>query len=213
MAGYPAFRYHKELAAEGKLVKTEEEDKALGPDWHDTPEKFDPKYVAPNPEDPEAVAAAMRQAKPAKAYPSHRYKKGDADNPKEVKTAEEDDALEAAEPGVWKSTPDPAAWKDGTPLAPAPNQPGQPPAGAPSAQLPPPQAPQPPSPPNVIVLTAEQKLELHTAPLPEIFERLDGISDVARLDAIVAAEEENPNGARKTLLKAVDARKRALANG
>jgi hypothetical protein len=38
MGGYPSWRYHRELPA--LIVKSEEEDKALGEGWADSPARF-----------------------------------------------------------------------------------------------------------------------------------------------------------------------------
>lgn len=45
---YPKWRYHRTLQA--RIVESEEEDKALGKGWEDTPAAFDEPEPEPEPE-------------------------------------------------------------------------------------------------------------------------------------------------------------------
>ena len=53
---YPAVRYHKTLAADGRLVKSADEEAALGEGWVDTPAAFGDGYVPLTADPPEGTA-------------------------------------------------------------------------------------------------------------------------------------------------------------
>jgi len=44
---WPRWRYHRELKPEGKIVRSFEENEALGPNWVDSPAQFDLKPEVP----------------------------------------------------------------------------------------------------------------------------------------------------------------------
>ena len=48
---YPSWRYHRDQPS--RIIYSEAEDLALGSDWSDNPGVFDPRYVPPEPENPE----------------------------------------------------------------------------------------------------------------------------------------------------------------
>jgi hypothetical protein len=109
---FPAWHFHKDLAPEGQVFQTAEDLARAeddNPGWQDTPAKFDPKYVAPPPSPvaPEDRPADQPGYVPV-TFPSLRHNQ--AGEERRVETKDEADALEAAEPGVWKDTPDPDAW-------------------------------------------------------------------------------------------------------
>lgn len=99
------FMFHKVHAPDGQLF--EDGVTPQGDGWVDTPAAFEPGYVPP-PAEPEGLPERERRAGYVpQAFPSHRYRKGDPDNPILVQSAEDAAALDPAE---WKDTPDPAAW-------------------------------------------------------------------------------------------------------
>lgn len=188
MQAYPCVRYHKELAPEGRLVRTADGE-PTGEGWVDTPAAFDPNYVPPPPLDPNVVTSdAVRPGYVPQRFPACRYD-GNG-NIQLVKTQEEADTL------------DPRQWKD-SPAAFGPDY------VAPSdAPRPAPPAAEPPT--NAEI--ERQKAELFAATVPVIVERIEAISDVSTLATIRAYEEVNPKGARTGVLKAVDARFEELAH-
>jgi hypothetical protein len=64
MQGYPTWRYHK--SKEPKLVHSEAELKALGPDWDHSPACFEEK--------PMAMKPVPKEAQPAKVAEAPSYK-------------------------------------------------------------------------------------------------------------------------------------------
>ena len=106
---YPAMRYHKTLAPEGKEVKTAEAAAALGDGWVRTPAAFEPGYVEqPEPEDGSPIAEARPPGKPYVPYPILRY----ARNGEERLFGEAED--QARDPNIWKASP--ADWGAGAAL-------------------------------------------------------------------------------------------------
>jgi hypothetical protein len=177
---YPRFLFHKELAPEGKLIRSAE-DEPSGEGWVDTPQKFDPAFVEPE----KAVApGTVPEDKPGfvpQPYPSYRY--GRSGETKLVRNVEEDDALN---PEDWKHSTADFDKKDD---APAP----------------------PPTPP--IAKSDAQKAELYSAKVGDIAARVETLSDIVMLQTIQGFEEGNPKGARPGVMKAVEARLKALGVG
>src|SRR3954465_1099535 len=97
---YPTTLFHKDHAPEGKVFMTEADVPSEDAGWVDTPAAFVPGYqkppqrVAPDSVPDDAPAGFVPQP-----YPSVRYRLGDASSARVVATAEEDAALDAAEPG------------------------------------------------------------------------------------------------------------------
>jgi hypothetical protein len=188
----PTILYHKDHAPEGRAFMTDDQLPESLDGWHDTPAKFDPKYVPPPDLVEEGVVSAEEKAKgyaPVR-YPTLLYQRGDADHPRRVESLDHHRDLEQTEPGVWKDTYDPQAWEA---AADAPDSPG--PALADS--------------PAVVSLTPDQVQEFYKATVGQIVVRLDGISTPAMLDALQAIEDANPR-TRSSVLKAIAARKAAL---
>lgn len=203
---YPMFMYHRELAVDGKFIHTAE-DFPTGEGWVDTPAAFAADYVAP----PKRVvregdgAVALESMGIARVrYPAHFYRKGDHDNPVTVVSEEEELALDH---DVWKDTPDPKAWDE---VKPAPADI----SGAFSAFVNPDvqtdRAPAPPPPPPVFVLTAEEKEKLYKATVAELLPMIDAVERVDQLRAIAVAEMNNPTAERKTIVRALAVRMKAL---
>lgn len=174
---YPRFLFHKELAKDGRLIKSAAEE-PTGDGWVDTPAAFEEGYVAPPPQ-----VDAKGQPAPAptpghvhKPYPSHRFNKAGVSCL--VNTAEEDAALDAA---IWKDTPDPAAFPDDAP----------------------PSAPPPAAPDGPLTGAAAQKADLYAANAATVVEKVASMTDIAALQLVQGFELANPRGARKTVLTAV----------
>lgn len=194
---FPTTLYHKTLAADGQVFMSEASLPSADAGWVDTPAAFDPSYVAPTPITPSgAVPADAPPGFVPSPFPSCRYRKGDPENPKQVATAEEDAALEAAEPGVWLHSPDPH-YK---PAAAGPD------AGAPDPNA---LADLVPNADGSVTLSDAQKAEFYGAKVAEVVVKLEAISSAAMLNALAAAEAENPKP-RVTVVKAVKARIAAL---
>lgn len=192
---FPTTLFHKELAAEGKVFMTEA-DLPTDDGWVDTPAAFDPAYKKPAPVVPNgSIPADAPPGFVPNPFPSCRYRKGDPDHPKRVETAEEDAALEAAEPGVWTHSPDPN-YKA--------------PAAGPDAGTLDPNALRDLT-GDVVVLDDAQKAEFYAAKVTDIVVKLESIGSPARLKALAEAEAANPNKARVTVLKAVAARLATLS--
>lgn len=194
---YPKFLFHREKAAEGQLFASEDDLPKDPTGWVETPAAFDEGYVAPPAPDTAEGSIpedARRRGYVPAPFPSHRYKKNDADHPKTVNSQEEDDALEAAEPGVWKHSPDPKAWADDA--APTGTATGADLATGPDAPH---------------GLTEDQKAEFYAAKVADIVVKLGSVTGVGPLDELAAVEDQNPKGARQTIVKAIKARKAELA--
>lgn len=176
--------FHKTLAPEGQNFPTAD---ACPTDegWVDTPAAFVEGYQKPEPQvgDGRISEAARNAGFVPSPYPSHRYKKNEPDTPKTIATREDDETLEAAEPGVWKHTPDPKAWEDGYEV----------PAGPDLGDAP-------------MLLTQDNLAELHGAKVADIVVKVSSLSSVSHLQTIASAEDKNPKGARPTVLKAIKAR-------
>lgn len=197
---FPTCLFHKTIAPDGQVFMTEADLPAADAGWVDTPAAFDPNYKAPTPVVPNgSIPADAPPGFVPNPYPSCRYRKGDPDNPRLVASAEEDAALEAAEPGVWQHSPDPKF---------------KPPVAGPDAGAPDPNALADfvTAADGSVTLTDAQKAELYTAKVAEVVMKLEGISSPAMLKAIAAAEAENPTP-RKTVAKAVAARLAVLNVG
>lgn len=194
MQTFPTTLFHKELAAEGQVFMTEA-DLPTAPGWVDTPAAFDPAYKKPEPIAPSgSIPADAPPGFVPNPYPSCRYRKGDPENPKRVATAEDDAALEAAEPGVWQHSPDPNF---------------KPPVAGPDAGAPDPNALADIG--GTTTLTDAQKAEFYAAKVAEVVVKLEAIGNPGLLTAIAAAEAENPKGARVTVAKAIAARLAVLS--
>lgn len=206
---WPQILYHKDLAPEGKLFQNEG---ALPKDmagWVDLPAKFDPSYVEPPASDIEEVGEdAAARGFVLVEYPAHLYQKGDPEHPREVKTPEAHAALEAAEPGVWKDTYDPAAWDEHADTAPA--KPAKSAKAAKAKAAPVAEAPAAPVAGGGVVLTDAQVAAFRKANIGVIAEQLEAITNPAALQALQASEEENPKK-RASVVKAIKARIAALS--
>lgn len=179
---YPKVLYHKELAADGQLIKSAEAEAALSEGWVDTPEAFEEGYVKPA---PVTDAKGHVQGAPVvghihRPFPSARYNKAGAE--KVVRTQEEADALD---PSVWKDTNDPAAFPADAPAAAAPPA-TPPPSGKSKAEL--------------------HKAELYSAKVADVAEKVATATDVDTLQLILGFELANPSGARVGVTKAVKKR-------
>lgn len=115
---YPCNRYHKDLAPDGREIKSAAQEAELGPGWVDTPAAFDPAYrpLTPTPEDGAPLEAVIAPPKEIIPYPAMRYARDG--RTVTVTSVQEDRALDPAE---WKDTPDPKAWPDLPPAPPSPN--------------------------------------------------------------------------------------------
>lgn len=201
---FPAILYHKDHAPEGRLFQSAEHVPAHDPLWVDTPAKFDPTYKAPEELDSDGDVgeeAAARGFVPV-AYPTHLYRRGDADNPKQVATAEEHAYLEGAEPGVWKDTYDPRAWD----AVAAPKAPKAPKAAAAAATT-----PEPDVPPALaaVVLSDDQKAAFAKSTVAQIAEQLEGVDNPAMIAALFAVEQASAKP-RVSVIKALKARTAVL---
>lgn len=219
---YPRFLFHPSLAPEGKIFGSLEDEQAKGATadagWVDTPAAFDPEYVAPpEPESgPNQTEAMAVQGIVPQRYPKHLYRRGDPDGAKEVATKEAHDVVEAAEPGVWKETPDPSAWDDPGPV-PESSVPKTPAAAPPAESKPtkaakaPAAAPKPtPLPADPAApLTDEQKAAFAKASVGDIAAQLETVTSVVRLDQLRDAEQGSSKP-RATVLKAIAARKKLI---
>lgn len=189
---FPTTLFHKDLAPEGQVFMTKE-DLPDADGWVDTPAAFVAGYKPPKPVAPaDSLPADAPPGFVPQPYPSYRYKVGDADNPVVVTTKEEDEALEAKEPGVWKHSHDAAAKVNQPADAGAPTSGKLVDLGAGDGDAP-------------VVLTDAQKAEFYGAKVADIVVKLSAIGSVSQLEAIAAAEAENPKP-RVTVQKAVKAR-------
>lgn len=189
---FPTFLFHAEHARDGKLFQTAGDLPTDLTDWHDTPQKFDPAYVAP----PQAVndgtvpEDARRTGYVPQPYPSVRYNKLTLAE-QTVASAEADALLD---PAVWKHSPDPKTWE--AEPAVASDGPGESTVAILDDD----------APPAATASDEEQKTALHAATVTQIVERVSAISDEALLAKIDGFERDNPKGMRKTVISAVKAR-------
>lgn len=195
---YPYWVYHKELARDGKLVRSEA-DEPKGDGWVDTPAAFEEGYVKP---EPQVNEAGQPKSAPVPghvhvSYPSWRYNK--AGEEKQVLNAEEDHALDAS---VWKDTL--AAFNEVTD-APPDTAPPVPDSTGNTAR--PPSTPPPTGPSRAAV----QKAEFYDAKVKDIAEKVATGTDVETLQMIHGFELKNPAGARPGVIKAVEKRLSELA--
>lgn len=181
---YPAIRYHKTLAPEGREVKNAAAAAELGEGWVRTPAAFVDGYV----EQPELDEGAplddvVTAGKEYIPYPAMRYARDGRECV--VKTLEEDHDLD---PAIWKHTPDPAAWGD----APA---------------LPPPD-------PAVVATAAASQIaaSLYYLNAAESTALVNGADTEEKLAAIETAEKAHPKfeGGRTSVLRAIEERREAL---
>jgi len=185
---YPKILYHATLAREGQRFLTALDEPAADAGWVDTPEKFNPDYVAPTPVEGQS---ATRPGYVPKKYPTILYRRdGEA---KRVLSIEDARALAAREPGEWADHPD-------GPWGPAPDAPA-PTVAPPVAPVATPAAP-PPAPPPTGDPLAEAASQ-YAATVAEIADHLPSIKDKAVLEKILAYEEDNPKGPRIGVVKAV----------
>ena len=183
---YPAVRYHKTLAAEGRVIKSADDEAGLGEGWVDTPAAFAPGYTALTADPPEGTAmdTVVLPSTPPEPYPAVRYTRDGRSVT--VRSVVEDQALD---PNEWKDTPDPKAWA-AAPVAP------------PVLADPPPPSDPPPSASDVLFSTTVVVVE----------DMVSEITDIGALDALAAREATNPKGARIGVMKAITARLDALAS-
>lgn len=97
---YPAWRYHPEKPA--CIVKDEEEDKALGADWTDTPTTTPPASTVPAAEEAEAAAVSERAKELYETNAKTAIEK--IYGIKEVSTLEEISVLESKNPNGARKT-------------------------------------------------------------------------------------------------------------
>ena len=184
---YPAMRYHKTLAPEGREVTNAQKAAELGEGWVRSPAAFDPGYVElPEPEDGtpmDDVAPIEREYIP---YPAMRYSRDGQE--RIVQTKEQDNDLD---PAIWKATPDPAAW----------------------ANEPAPATPPPPAPPATGPAQSAIAASLYLLNAGESAALVNGQDTPEKLDVLEAAERAHPkhDGGRVSVLKAIAARREALA--
>ena len=196
---FPLFLFSPEYP-EGKLIGSKEHWPTEG-EWADTPQKFEEGY-----KEPAAVVTGDLPRDAALAgfvverYPAHLYRKGDADNPLVINSAEHEADLEESgkyNPAEWRESPDPKhkCWKDG-PTAHV-GAPSDPPPTPPAEELTPDQV-------------AQQKQDLWNTNVGEAQKLIAGVPSLTTLARIKAYESENPKGARAGVLKAIAAREAAL---
>ena len=105
---YPAMRYHKTLAPDGKEVKNAAQAAELGEGWVRTPAAFAPGYVElPEPEDGSPIDEILAAGKEPIPYPAMRY----TCDGKEcvVQNKEQDDNLDPAISEPVEPLPEPPA--------------------------------------------------------------------------------------------------------
>jgi len=183
---YPAMRYHKGLAPEGRAVTSAADEAALGPDWVKTPAAFEPGYVeVPEPEEGTPRETIIASTQPYIPYPAMRYTRDGQECT--VQTEAEDRALD---PRVWKPTPDPAAWANEPPSA-------LDPASALTPAL-----------PAVNPLAAS----LYLLNAAESQRLIDGADTAEKLAMIEDAEVAHPKheGGRVSVLRAIEERREQL---
>lgn len=173
---YPAQRYHKTLAPEGKAIRDPDQEAREAPaseGWVDTPAKFDQAYVALTEDPPEGTPfeSYVAPAKDPIAYPAMRYTRDGQEQT--VATAEQDAALD---PAIWKDTPDPAAWDV----------------------------------PVTSAAASEDPDPMHAMTVAQIAEVVETVTSPDELDLITGREAVRPDGARKGVLAAIEARRKAL---
>jgi hypothetical protein len=217
---FPTFRFHKELAPEGRILQTQADVDALGAGWVDTPAAFDPNYVPP-------AASVVDDTVPSDAYaqtfvrvpfPSHRFNR--AGESCLVNSQDEADALD---PREWKETPDPRAWdepgadatspKAQLSFVPRPDAPSVEPSAAatpaPAAATPAPESGTLNSPSDAEAVAAQalaaKARELHATPVADVLKQLEGCPDATFLRKVKEMEMLNQNGPRVTLVRSIDA--------
>lgn len=180
---YPAQRYHKDLAPEGRTVRSAAEEDELGPGWVDTPAAFAAGYVPMTEDPPEGTPFETYVAPiaPPIAYPALRYARDGS---------ERTIASPAEEAAGWQDHP----WSKSE-------------LAEPSAEPPPATADDT----GASVPGVPPEDGLHRVTVEQVEEVLAEIASLGELDAIEAREARNPRGARKGVLAAIEARREALA--
>lgn len=190
---YPTFLYHQTEAPDGKYIKTVEAWPS-GTGWVDSPAKFDPDYVAPpNVEDGTLPREAALAGYVPQLFPLHLYRKGDPDQPLEVKSREHLAELEATGkyvPGLYRESPDPKhkCWLD-APAPPAPAAPIRPTLDVPTPEQ-----------------VEKRKAALFGQTVDQVAADVAKETDVAVLQVAREYETANPRGARQGVYKAIDKR-------
>lgn len=193
---YPRFLYHKDKSPEGTIVRTIEDEQALGEGWVPTPAMFDPNYVPP----PELVAPGTIPADAAAAgyvpldYPGMRYARDGATCI--VANPDEDALLDGA---VWKRSP-----ADFPPVVETAAAPSAPPR-AQSASLAPGVTDQAEAERKAAEAFAAKATELHGTAVADVLKALDGCTETDLLQKVKQMEALNPGGPRITLIRQIDA--------
>lgn len=177
---YPRFMFHAELAPEGKVIRSAEEE-PTGDGWFDTPQKFDPAYVDPKPiAEPGAAPINVPNFRP-QPYPSHRFS---ADGSSRVVNSAEEDAL--LNTNDWKHSPADFEAKAENPFP--PTHIGQEPV-LPKLQT-----------------SDGMKAELYTSKVQDVVARVEQLTDLSMLQLVHGFELANPKGARVGVIKAIEKR-------
>ena len=185
---YPAIRYHKELAPDGRTVVSAAAEAELGEGWVKTPAAFAPGYVeVPEPADGTPYEDVAPVAKEYIHFPVMYY--GPAGQELTVFTAEQEEGLSSQ---MWRRSP--ADWVGG--------QASPSPAPAAASSEPPVPAPLSALAESLYYLNVDESKRLVT-----------GAKTAEALAAIEAAEQAHPKhpGGRVSVLKAIDERRAELA--
>lgn len=211
------FLFHKDHAPEGQFFSAADDDPD-GAGWHDTPEKFDPKYKAPPPPSTEPGTVpdeARKKGFVPTPYPSHRFHI-DGVQEKLVHTAEDD---EAHDPKVWKHSPDPKTWDEKPRAAKAaaaavPAAAGRKRGKASKVAAEPGSVAAAPAPAadGSVVLTDAQIAAFYKSGIGEIAAQLEAVQSLPMLTALAEAEATNAKP-RAAVAKAIKARTKALQVG
>lgn len=200
---YPACRYHKDLAPKGRTIHSAAEEAELGDGWVDTPAAFAPDYVRLTEDPPEGTEFQQYvvPAAPPVPYPAMRYPR-DGGEPVTVQTLEQDHALGPDyQDHPWTK----AALAEGRPTTTATD------TVPVTIEHVAPLVDDEPKPPASPAPNGDQPDSLWRVTVAQAKEVIAEISDPVELADIAAREQRNPNGARKGILAAIDARQNALA--